>query len=132
MAPPATVVQGAQQRWRDGREVVAVLVVFTTVVAPALQIGFMLLIVTAARRARVPRWVGTLLRHHPTAATWSMLEVMMLGVLVALVKIADYATVVPGLAMYALGVLIFLLAAMQSAFDPREVWQRIEWAETAA
>jgi len=118
--------------WNDGREVVAVLVLLTTVVAPALQIGFMLTIVVAARRARVPRWVGTLLRHHPTATTWSMLEVMMLGVLVALVKIADYATVIPGLAMYALGVLIFLLAAMQSAFDAREVWQRIEWAETAA
>jgi len=126
-----TVVQGAQQLWDDGREVVAVLVVLTTVVAPAVQIGFMLVIVAAARRARVPRWVGTLLRHHPTATTWSMLEVMMLGVLVALVKIADYATVIPGLAMYTLGVLIFLLAAMQSAFDPREVWQRIEWAETA-
>ena len=127
-----TVIQGAQPLWNDGREVVAVLVVLTTVVAPALQIGFMLVIVTAARRRHVPRWVGTLLRHHPTAATWSMLEVMMLGVLVALVKIADYATVIPGMAMYTLGVLIFLLAAMQSAFDPREVWQRIEWAEATA
>jgi paraquat-inducible protein A len=126
-----TVIQGADQLWHDGREVVAVLVLLTTVVAPALQIGFMLTIVVAARRARVPRWVGTLLRHHPTATTWSMLEVMMLGVLVALVKIADYATVIPGLAMYALGALIFLLAAMQSAFDAREVWQRIEWAEAA-
>jgi paraquat-inducible protein A len=124
-----TVIQGAEQLWNDGREVVAVLVLLTTVVAPALQIGFMLAIVVAARRVRVPRWVGTLLRHHPTATTWSMLEVMMLGVLVALVKIADYATVVPGMAMYTLGALIFLLAAMQSAFDPREVWQRVEWAD---
>jgi paraquat-inducible protein A len=126
-----TVIQGASQLWNDGREVVAVLVVLTTVVAPALQIGFMLAITLAARRARVPRWVGTLLRHHPTATTWSMLEVMMLGVLVALVKIADYATVIPGMAMYTLGALVFLLAAMQSVFDPREVWQRIVWAETA-
>ena len=127
-----TVIQGANQLWQDGRETVAMLVLFTTVLAPAVQIGFMLTIVVAARRQRVPRWVGTLLRHHPTATTWSMLEVMMLGVLVALVKIADYATVIPGLAMYALGALIFLLAAMQSAFDPRDVWQRIEWAESAA
>jgi paraquat-inducible protein A len=127
-----TVIQGAEQLWDDGREMVAVLVLLTTVVAPALQIGFMLAIVVAARRARVPQWVGTLLRHHPTATTWSMLEVMMLGVLVALVKIADYATVVPGMAMYTLGALVFLLAAMQSAFDPREVWQRIEWVEAAA
>jgi paraquat-inducible protein A len=57
-----------------------------------------------------------------------MIEVMMLGVLVALVKIADYATVIPGMALYVLGVLVFLLAAMQANFDPKEVWERIEWA----
>jgi paraquat-inducible protein A len=124
-----TVFGGAQHLWRDGRQIVAILVLFTAIVAPALQIGFMLIVALAARRPRVPHWVGTLLRHHPTACTWSTIEVMMLGVLVALIKIADYATVVPGLAMYVLGVLVFLLAAMQSAFDPREVWARIEWAE---
>ena len=52
---------------------------------------------------------------------------MLLGVLVALVKIADYATVVPGLALYALGALVFVLAAMQASFDPRDVWERIVW-----
>ena len=41
----ATVLGGAEQLWRDGRETVAGLVLFTAVVAPALQIGFMLLIV---------------------------------------------------------------------------------------
>ena len=124
-----TVFGGARHLWHDGRQIVALLVLFTAIVAPALQIGFMLVVALAARRPRVPHWVGTLLRHHPTACTWSTIEVMMLGVLVALIKIADYATVVPGLAMYVLGVLVFLLAAMQSAFDPREVWARIEWAE---
>ena len=58
-----------------------------------------------------------------------MIEVMMLGVLVALVKIADYATVIPGMALFVLGTLVFLLAAMQSSFDSREVWSRIRWAE---
>ena len=57
-----------------------------------------------------------------------MIEVMMLGVLVALTKIADYATVVPGLALFVLAALVFVLAAMQSGFDPHEVWERIEWA----
>jgi len=27
-----------------------------------------------------------------------------------------------------LGALVFVLAAMQASFDPREVWSRIEWA----
>jgi paraquat-inducible protein A len=124
-----TVLGGAVQLWSDGRESVAGLVLLTAVVAPALQIGFMLGVALGARCARPPRWVGMLLRHHPTTRTWSMIEVMMLGVLVALIKIADYATVIPGLALYVLGALVFLLAAIQSTFDAREVWDRIAWAE---
>jgi len=85
--------------------------------------------VLGARVERPPRWIGTLLHHHATAATWSMIEVMMLGVLVALIKSADYAKVIPGLALFALGALVFVLAAMQASFGPREVWDRVEWAE---
>jgi paraquat-inducible protein A len=127
-----TVLGGAEQLWRDGRQIVAGLVLLTAIIAPALQIGFLLAIELGARRARPPRWVGTLLRYHPTTRTWSMIEVMMLGVLVALIKIAELATVIPGLAMYALGALVFLLAWMQASFDPREIWERVEWAEVAA
>ncbi len=58
-----------------------------------------------------------------------MIEVMLLGVLVALTKIADYATVILGTAFFALFGLVILLAAVQSCFDPREVWERVEWAE---
>ena len=129
-AASTTVVGGAQQLWRDGEQIVAVLVLFAAVISPALQIGLMLAIVAAARREQPPAWVGTLLRHLPFARNWSMIEVMLIGVLVALTKIADYATVIPGVALFSLGVLVFLLAAMQSNFDPREVWERVEWEET--
>ena len=131
-AASTTVIGGADHLWQNGQQMVAVLVLLTAVIAPALQIGFMLAIVLGAHRERPPRWVGTLLRHHPTTRTWSMIEVMMLGVLVALVKIADYATVIPGIALFVLWVLVFLLAAMQSNFDSREVWERIQWAEDGA
>jgi paraquat-inducible protein A len=127
-----TVFGGARQLWQDGQGVVAVLVFFAVVVAPALQITFMLAIGIGALRDPVPRWVGTLLRHHGTTRTWSMVEVMMLGVLVALIKIAELASVTAGTGLFALGGLIFVLAAMQANFDPREVWDRIEWARTAA
>jgi paraquat-inducible protein A len=126
----ATVVGGAEFLWDDnGLKPVGVLVLFTAVIAPALQIGFMLAIALGARRNPPPRWVGVLLRHHPTTRTWSMIEVMLLGVLVALIKIADYATVVPGAALFVLAGLVVLLAATQVSFDPREVWERIEWAD---
>ena len=61
-----------------------------------------------------------------------MIEVMLLGVLVALIKIAELATVIPGVALFALGALVFVLAAMQACFDPREVWDRVEWADAGA
>jgi paraquat-inducible protein A len=127
-----TVFGGAWQLWRDGEEVVAVVVLVAAVLAPALQIAFVLAVVLGARRDRPPAWVGTLLRHHPAARTWSMVEVMLLGVLVALIKIAELATVIPGAALFALGALVFVFAAMQANFDPRQVWERIEWAEAAA
>lgn len=126
-----TVVGGAQQLWNDGQQLVAGLVLFAAVVAPGLQIGFMLAIVLGGLRPVPPRWVGFLMCHHPTTRTWSMIEVMLLGVLVALIKIADYATVIPGLALFVLGALVFLLAAMQASYDPREIWERVTWAETA-
>ena len=131
-AASTTVVGGAQQLWHDGQEIVAVLVLFAAVISPGLQIGLMLTVVVAARRAQPSAWVGALLRHLPFARNWSMIEVMLIGVLVALTKIADYATVIPGVALFALGALVFLLAAMQTSFDPREVWNRVAWAEAGA
>jgi paraquat-inducible protein A len=127
-----TVIGGAQHLWNNGQQIVAVLVLFTAVIAPALQIGLMLAIVLGAMRKRAPRWVGSLLRHHPTTRIWSMIEVMMVGVLVALVKIADYATVLPGVALFVLWVLVFVLAGMQASFDSREVWDKIRWADEEA
>ncbi len=60
---------------------------------------------------------------------WSMNEVMLLGILVALIKIAELATVDPGIGMYAVGVLVVLFPAIMVSFDPREIWKRIEWAD---
>jgi len=127
-----TVLGGVAQLWHDDEKLVAVLVLFTAFVAPALQIAFMLVITAGALARRTPRWVGTLLRWHPFLTTWSTIEVMLLGVLVALTKIADYATVIPGLALFTLGALVVLLAATQSCFDPREVWRRVEWVDEEA
>ncbi len=126
-----TVFGGVLDLWADRQEIVAILVLFTAIVAPGLQIAMMLAIAFGARRLHPRRWVGVLIRHHPAAKTWSMIEVMMLGVLVALTKIADYARVIPGIALFVLGALVFVLAAMEASFDPRDVWQRIEWVDRA-
>jgi paraquat-inducible protein A len=127
-----TVIGGAEHLWQGGQELVGALVLLTAVIAPAMQIGFTFAIALGGLREQPPRWVGPLLRYQPTTRLWSMIEVMLLGVLVALIKIADYATVIPGMALYVLGALVFLLAAIQANFDAREVWERIEWADAGA
>lgn len=127
-----TVAGGAFKLWENGQHVVAVLVMFVAVVAPGLEILIQLLIGLGCLRKYPPAWLGFLLRHLDLIRTWSMIEVMLLGVLVALTKIADYATVIPGIALFSLFALVVLLAALQSCFDPREVWDRIIWAEPEA
>ena len=124
-----TIIGGAIEMWLQGSEITAVMVAICAVIAPAGHIAFLLAVLLAVRRPPAPRWVGEMLRSAHFMHPWSMTEVMMLGILVALVKIAQLATVIPGIGMYAAGAFIALLAAVMVAFDPREVWQRVRWAD---
>jgi paraquat-inducible protein A len=124
-----TILGAAWQTWLRGSELAAVSVGFCAVVAPGLFIAFMLLMLLAARRPPAPRWVGRLLRMSASVQPWSMSEVMLLGVLVALIKVSQVATVVPGVGLFALGVLVVLLAALGSSFDSHAIWRRVVWAD---
>jgi paraquat-inducible protein A len=123
-----TIIGGAQQMWLQGREETAIAVAACAVIAPGCYIGFTLTALLAARRSPAPRWVGSLLRWADRMRPWSMNEVMMLGILVALIKIAQLATVTSGVGMYAAGVLVLLLSMIAVTFDPREIWKRVAWA----
>ena len=122
-----TIVGGAIEMFREGQQVTAILVLFCAVIAPGGYVAFMLTLLLGARRSPVPHWVGAMLRWVHHFEMWSMLEVMMLGILVALIKIAQLATVQPGIGMYAVGALIVLFPAIVVTFDVRELWSRLEW-----
>ncbi|HSD59711.1 MAG TPA: paraquat-inducible protein A, partial [Burkholderiales bacterium] len=123
-----TIIGGAWQMWVEGEPITAAIVAFCVVIAPALYLLFVIVVLVAARRLRVPRWTGEILRWGLHLLPWSMYEVMMLGVLVSLIKIAELATVEAGIGMYAIGVLMMLFPAIAVTFDPQEVWKRVEWA----
>jgi paraquat-inducible protein A len=127
-----TIAGGAQRLWTNGQPIVAVLVFFAAVFAPGFQISVLLAVLIGCLSKNPSSWVGAVLRHRPFSRTWSMVEVMLLGVLVALTKIADYATVIPGIALFSAFGLVVVFTAIQSSFDPREVWNRIQWAEPGA
>lgn len=124
-----TILGGVQTMWLQGEKITALLVALFVVVAPALDIVFMLAVLHASRRPPAPRWVGALLRWMKLSGGWSMVGVLMLGILVSLVKISSLATVEPGIGIFAVGVLVFLLAGMSAGFDPREIWPRVRWAD---
>jgi paraquat-inducible protein A len=125
-----TIPGGAYEMWMQGQRLISVLVAFCAVIAPAAYILFMLILLLAARRLTVPHWAGEMLRWVGHLQVWSMLEVVMLGVLVALTKIAQLATVDPGIGMYAFGATILLIPAIMTNFDKRALWQRVGWSES--
>jgi paraquat-inducible protein A len=124
-----TLAGGAYDLWMEGERITGVLVAFCAVIAPAGYILFMLTLLLAARRTPVPRWTGEMLRWVRHLSVWSMLEVVMLGILVALVKIAELATVTPGIGMYAFGALVLLIPAIAVNFDAADLWRRVEWTD---
>jgi len=124
-----TVAGGAYEMWVQGEAITGALIAFCAVLAPAGYILFMLTVLFAARRSPVPRWVTELMRWASHFHVWSMLEVMMLGILVALVKISELATVETGIGMYAIFALMILFPAIATSFDVRSLWRTVEWAD---
>jgi paraquat-inducible protein A len=124
-----TIPNGAYEMWLQGQEITAVIVAFCAVIAPGAYILFMLTVLLAVRRPPASHWVGELLRWGNSMQPWSMGEVLILGIMVALIKIAELASVDAGIGMYAIGALVVLLAAISMTFDPREVWRRVEWMD---
>ncbi|MGA7817165.1 paraquat-inducible protein A [Caballeronia sp.] len=103
----------------------AVLVGLTTILMPVLQTVAMLWLLLPLHFGRVPWQAPAGFRLFQLSRPWGMTEVLILGLLVALVKLAHIATVVPGTALWSFIILMLLLAAASAAFDPREVWARI-------
>jgi paraquat-inducible protein A len=124
-----SIIGGAMEMWSQGSTITAAAVAFCAVIAPGTFIAFMLVVLLAALRPPAPRWVGQMLRIATFVEPWSMSEVMLLGILVALIKIAQLATVIPGIGMYAVGLLVMLLAAIASTFDTHVIWTRVVWAD---
>ncbi|MGS0741322.1 paraquat-inducible protein A [Glaciimonas sp. GG7] len=108
----------------NGMSPVALLVLATTILFPLMQLLLLIyLLLPRPDAAQVPgfRWI---VRAMQTLRPWGMIEVFLLGVLVAIVKLSNMATVLPGTALWAFGVLTVLLTAVIS-YDPRYFWQTI-------
>jgi paraquat-inducible protein A len=108
--------------------IVAGLVFATTILMPAIQIGALLYMLLPLKLGRVPQGLAAVFRLVQAVRPWGMVEVFMLGTLVSLTKLAHLAHVVPGIALWSFGALMFLIAAAAASFDSRALWDRAEAA----
>ena len=121
----ATLFNTVQTLYREDMKSVAVLVFVTTLLMPALQLCAMAYLLVPLKLGRTPRHFAIVFRVLQSVRPWAMVEVLMLGVLVSLVKLAHLAGVVPGIALWSFAVLMLLFAAIAAVFDPRELWARM-------
>lgn len=103
----ATLPSAIGATWQQGEHLVALVAAFTAVVAPAALIGAH---AAALMGGGVARWMHRI-------EDWSMVEVLLVGALVALVRVADLAGASPGPGLFAFGALMVLLASIESATD---------------
>ncbi|MBF0454703.1 MAG: paraquat-inducible protein A [Magnetococcales bacterium] len=102
---------------------VSVTVFLTSILFPLLHILGLLYTLLPLRGARLPRYFIPVFKVALSTLPWSMVGVYMLGVLVSIVKLADLATVVPGLGLYALVGLLLASVAAAASLDPLSIWQ---------
>ncbi len=118
----STLITGVLEFLDRGLWPLAALVLAVTIVIPlAKMLGTLVVLVPIRLGLRVPG-LGRLFRLVELMHPWAMMEVFMLGVLVAYVKLTDLATLDLGPALFAFAALIFVLVAAESSIEPREVW----------
>ena len=121
----ATLLGAVRGIYADGDRLVALLVLVTAVIAPFVQMVAMTWLVLLLRMGRVPKSFAKVYRVLAFTRPWGMVEVLVIGVMVALVKLAHIAQVVPGVALWSLGGSMLLLAAAGAAFDPHFLWSKV-------
>jgi paraquat-inducible protein A len=122
----STIAGTAWALHREGMNSVALLVLVTAVLAPTLEVALMVYLLLPLRLGVVPRGLPLAFRIVSGIEPWGMVEVFMLGTLVALVKLKHIATVHPGPALYAMAGFIMLLSAAAASFEARALWQRVD------
>ena len=127
-----TLFGAVRTLYRDGMWPIAGLVFATTLLMPLLDMAAVAYLLVPLRMGHIPRRPEIVLRMVHWVTPWGMIEVLILGMLVALVKLAHIASVVPGIAMWAFGAVMLVLAAAAAAFDPHEIWARIDVARGLA
>jgi paraquat-inducible protein A len=119
-----TLATGVIDLYRQGMWELALLVLLTSIVVPLLQLLLLIYVLLPIKFNRTPWKLAQVFRFQQSLGPWGMMEVFMLGILVAVVKLVEMAQIVPGLALWSFALLIFMLAGAAASLDPEIIWER--------
>jgi paraquat-inducible protein A len=122
----ATVFSGPHVLAEHHLLLLAIVVVATVVVMPAAKLGIELAVLFGVRAAHTPRWLPWLFGWLEHVSPWSMIEVFLLGGVVAYSRLKALASVDVGLAALALGGTMLSIVAIDATLDREALWQLLE------
>lgn len=119
----ATLTDSIQYTWQGGEPLVALLACATAQVFPLAFTVLRIYLLVSLLRGHLPRGFVPTLRALDFVTRWSMVEVFMMGTMVAVVRGAAFATATPGIGLFAYGALALLLTAITAA-GTQPMWVR--------
>ncbi len=125
---PDTIMSGVTHLIEAQMYPIAFLVFFASVTVPmAKLIAITYLLISVQKKSRWrPKDRTVMYRVTEVIGRWSMLDIFMIALLAALVKLGAIATIEPGLgAVCFAGVVVITMFAAMS-FDPRLIWDAME------
>jgi paraquat-inducible protein A len=121
-----TIASGVLGLWVGGQPALAVLILFTTILAPALRILGLLYVLLPVSMGREPPGVSRALRFQEALVSWAMLDVYMLALLVTLVKLAQMGTLQFEMGAFCFVALFAALTLLAVFYDRVALWERVE------
>jgi paraquat-inducible protein A len=121
-----TLIGAVQALHAQHMNLIAILVAFTTVVIPAVELFCTTSVLLLAETRHPFSTLAYFFRLRQALRPWNMVEILMLGAIVALVKLGSFASVVVGTGLWSLAAFMVAHAAATHVFDPKEFWNDIK------
>jgi len=120
-----TLLTGIVELYQEKMPLLALLVLVTGIVFPFLELCGLIYIFAPLKFNRTAWRTATVFRLLIGLKPWAMMEVFLVGILVAMVKLLKMADIIPGIGLFAFLALIFLIAATAASVNPESVWKRL-------
>ena len=123
-----TIMSGVVYFWTSGSWYLALIIFFASIMVPMLKMmALILLLVSVQLHSRWQlRQRAGLYRLVEFVGRWSMLDIYVVAIIVALVQLKALATIEPGPGAIAFGAVVVLTMLAAMAFDPRLIWDSVE------